>query len=67
MEIKNKTLQIRVSQKLFTALDMASNEYLGSRSDLVRRILELWVLETGAMRGELEKEFDDGEINYYQI
>tara|TARA_R110002060_G_scaffold47847_1_gene58851 strand:+ start:938 stop:1129 length:192 start_codon:yes stop_codon:yes gene_type:complete len=57
MKIKNKTLQIRCDDELVTKLDMASREYLGSRSDLVRKILELWVLNTEEIRAELENDF----------
>ena len=57
MKIKNKTLQVRCDDELVTKLDMASREYLGSRSDLVRKILELWVLNTEEIRAELENDF----------
>lgn len=57
MKIKNKTLQIRCDDELVTKLDMASREYLGSRSDLVRKILELWILNTEEIRAELENDF----------
>ena len=40
---------------------MASKEYLGTRSDLVRKILELWVINTEEIRSELDNEFG-GEI-----
>jgi hypothetical protein len=36
---------------------MASKEYLGTRSDLVRKILELWILNTEEIRAELENDF----------
>ena len=57
MKIKNKTLQIRCPDELVTKLDMASKEYLGTRSDLVRKILELWILNTEEIRAELENDF----------
>ena len=57
MKIKNKTLQVRCDDELVTKLDMASREYLGSRSDLVRKILELWILNTEEIRAELENDF----------
>jgi metal-responsive CopG/Arc/MetJ family transcriptional regulator len=57
MKIKNKTLQIRCDDELVTKLDMASKEYLGTRSDLVRKILELWILNTEEIRAELENDF----------
>tara|TARA_Y100000310_G_C20318289_1_gene639504 strand:- start:41 stop:232 length:192 start_codon:yes stop_codon:yes gene_type:complete len=58
MKKKEKTLQVRCEDELVSKLDMASKEYLGTRSDLVRKILELWIINTEDMRAELEKDFD---------
>ena len=57
MKKKEKTLQVRCNHELVNKLDMASKEYLGTRSDLVRKILELWILNTEEMRAELENDF----------
>ena len=57
MKKKEKTLQVRCDDELVTKLDMASKEYLGTRSDLVRKILELWILNTEEMRCQLDDEF----------
>jgi len=61
MKKKEKTLQVRCDHELVTKLDMASKEYLGTRSDLVRKILELWILNTEEMRSQLDDEFG-GEL-----
>jgi len=57
MKKKERTLQVRCDHELVSKLDIASREYLGTRSDLVRKILELWILNTEEMRNQLDDEF----------
>jgi len=52
MKKLQRTLQIRCKDELINKLDMASKEYLGTRSDLVRKILELWIINTQETLGE---------------
>lgn len=67
MRKKEKTVLFRCDGDLFDSLEKASKIYQGSKSEMIRNILNLWVLETGAQRGELEKQIDiDGEVLYYQ-
>jgi len=63
MNKKERTLQVRCNDELFTKLDIASREYLGSRSDLVRKILELWIRNTEEIRAELDNEFGGNLLN----
>ena len=62
-----KQIVCRCSRDLYGYLDFISKKYEGTKSHMIRNILNAFVMDWRVNSGDLEKEInEDGEVFYYR-